>query len=454
MNDLGSPSYTGLSAFRTSSATVGAPLSGAGAVLQWGFDANASTMLYSPQGTSTLRLFAAQRSGGNLHAWSELFHAGNFGPATITNSTTNSSAGATHTHALSISKADVGLSAVENTAISSWSSSYMEDVRGGARAPNYYGRRQASWSFHDANSISGNPPGDTYTAALTVHPWTSFNGGHRPQQLAFTGTGGLKFRFANSDTAWAAWQNIAMGDVAEAESASTIPVRTSAGDIFARLFRSSYPSSASIPATASIAMRHNDGSDNYIRFISNGDALRNWMGVGAGDAVTFGEVSGGFLRATSNRIYGGAGDLFIVGNGSNGIGFRPRGWATANQSYLDNNGNWTINGTVTASDYIISSDRSLKRHISDLATSKDTWLQPKTYLHVETGEIENGFVAQDVKKIWPRMVTKRADGKLAIKYPRLTAALAHQDLRLRDELKAQNKRIKKLELLIKKLLKR
>ena len=112
----------------------------------------------------------------------------------------------------------------------------------------------------------------------------------------------------------------------------------------------------------------------------------------------------------------------------------------------------TVNRSVTATDFIISSDRSLKRDIVDLAVAKEGWLQPRTYFHIETGEIENGFVAQDVKKLYPRMVTRREDGKLAVRYPRLTAALAHQDLVLRDELRAQNKRIKQLEKLVKKLL--
>lgn len=44
-------------------------------------------------------------------------------PSTITNSTTNSVTSTSHTHALTVTKADVGLSLVENTALSTWAGS-------------------------------------------------------------------------------------------------------------------------------------------------------------------------------------------------------------------------------------------------------------------------------------------------------------------------------------------
>lgn len=64
-------------------------------------------------------------------------------------------------------------------------------------------------------------------------------------------------------------------------NALTIPVRDSAGDMTARLFRSTYAEQASAPsATADICFR-NDTTDNYIRFMSK-DALLSYLNVASG----------------------------------------------------------------------------------------------------------------------------------------------------------------------------
>lgn len=57
-------------------------------------------------------------------------------------------------------------------------------------------------------------------------------------------------------------------------SADTIPYRNSAGDIYARLFRSTYGNQSDI--SGAIAFRRST-SDNYIRFCSNIANIRNWL---------------------------------------------------------------------------------------------------------------------------------------------------------------------------------
>ena len=82
----------------------------------------------------------------------------------------------------------------------------IPDTRGAARAPSYYPDRYTSFDFQE-NTDTG-AGGDQWHVLQTVSPWSSYNSSHRQQQIAFTGTGGLKFRYATSDTAWAGWQTL------------------------------------------------------------------------------------------------------------------------------------------------------------------------------------------------------------------------------------------------------
>jgi hypothetical protein len=83
---------------------------------------------------------------------------------------------------------------------------YIPDTRGASRTPNYYPDRYTSFDFQN-NSDTG-AGGDSWHVLQTVAPWSVYNSAHRQQQIAFTGTGGLKFRYATSETAWASWQTL------------------------------------------------------------------------------------------------------------------------------------------------------------------------------------------------------------------------------------------------------
>lgn len=83
---------------------------------------------------------------------------------------------------------------------------FLTDSRGASRAPNFYDGRFAQWDFQQ--NIDTQAGGDVWHGLLTVHPWTGYNEHHRQQQIAFTGTGGLRFRYATSETTWGAWQTV------------------------------------------------------------------------------------------------------------------------------------------------------------------------------------------------------------------------------------------------------
>ncbi len=166
----------------------------------------------------------------------------------------------------------------------------ITDTRGASRPPSFYDPRSAQWDFQ-SNADTG-AAGDNWTALLTVYPWGNFNTSHRQQQLAFTGTGGLKFRFATSDTEWDNWQTVFTSgnqldigtDAASARSVlglgsaatlnasashqgSTVVQRNSAGDVFARLFRSEYDSHDGKSTINYIMTQRALGvdADNYLR---------------------------------------------------------------------------------------------------------------------------------------------------------------------------------------------
>jgi hypothetical protein len=83
---------------------------------------------------------------------------------------------------------------------------YIPDTRGASRAPSYYPDRYTSFDFQNRSDTGAG--GDSWHVLQTVAPWSSYNSTHRQQQIAFTGTGGLKFRYATSDSAWASWQTL------------------------------------------------------------------------------------------------------------------------------------------------------------------------------------------------------------------------------------------------------
>jgi hypothetical protein len=102
--------------------------------------------------------------------------------------------------------ANASLSVTVNNDSHYHSQVYIPDTRGAVRAPSYYPDRYTSFDFQ--NTADTGAGGDAWHVLQTVSPWSSYNSSHRQQQIAYTGSGGLKFRYATSDTAWGAWQTL------------------------------------------------------------------------------------------------------------------------------------------------------------------------------------------------------------------------------------------------------
>lgn len=103
-------------------------------------------------------------------------------------------------------------------------------------------------------------------------------------------------------------------------------------------------------------------------------------------------------------------------------------------------GTWTHTSSVTATQFIETSDRRLKENIKPLEQALDIvkQLEGVSYLRKDTGENEIGFIAQDVQKVLPELVTEHSE-YLGINYSRVVAVLV-------EAMKEQESRIKHLEL--------
>lgn len=165
--------------------------------------------------------------------------------------------------------------------------------------PSEIGDRRFRMDFR----ISGSPTSN-WRSVLSTTGWD--DGTYATHQLSFNATNSVNA--ANTDlyhrtgmsNSWNPWRKIwddgnfnpdsrpassitsgtfatARIPTTEGATGSTIPIRNASGDIFARLFRSTYPSQSGTPATsADIAFRNNDSSDNYIRFMDGG-AFIGWL---------------------------------------------------------------------------------------------------------------------------------------------------------------------------------
>lgn len=103
------------------------------------------------------------------------------------------------------------------------------------------------------------------------------------------------------------------------------------------------------------------------------------------------------------------------------------GWYMTDSSYMRS----YQNKPVVASDFVISSDETLKTAMRALPYRGRT--APIIYVRKATGTTEMGFGAQTMQKNYPEVVSKDPSlGTLQIHYPRVTAIIAAQANRLED----------------------
>ena len=151
-----------------------------------------------------------------------------------------------------------------------------------------------------------------------------------------------------------------------------------------------------------------------------------------------GNQNGTQMRFNTHGIIS-EGDLTINEKGIVGIG----GVSSVMQSSvikLDVNGNALIHGSVTAMSFLDSSDQNKKKNIQTLNNPLETIqnLRGVSFRWKESNEKSIGFIAQEVEKVLPSLVSGE-EGEKSVAYGNLTAVLVEAV----KELSAQNKALQK-----------
>ena len=107
--------------------------------------------------------------------------------------------------------------------------------------------------------------------------------------------------------------------------------------------------------------------------------------------------------------------------------------------YLSTSGNGSVSGTITATDFIINSDRRLKSNIKNI--EKTTTPLLKVINPVTFNDNDIGFIAQDFEEYAPELVSTKDDGYLALKYSKITALLWKQNQELLKRIETLEKKL-------------
>ncbi len=136
---------------------------------------------------------------------------------------------------------------------------------------------------------------------------------------------------------------------------------------------------------------------------------------------------------------------FVIGNGEN----------SSNKSDAFKvmfNGDTTVSNDLTVSgDVVISSDARLKSNIVSLGSTLPKLLQIDGKSYKMKGKQKIGVLAQEIKEVFPELVSKDDNEMLAVNYqglvPVLINALKEQDAKMKE----QEKKINRLEKILLKL---
>lgn len=222
---------------------------------------------------------------------------------------------------------------------------------------------------------------------------------------------------------------------------STIVKRGTTGDVYARLFRSTYQNSSAVTAGAAIMMRVNNSNDTYLRPVTQA-GFRAEVTDGVYEPVNTIPTSGDWWSGGYSKVNT---------DGTHEIGkyidFHSTSSTTADNTYRMTNtasGQMSFSGSLTAAGNITAySDERLKRDIEIIpdALAKVSQLKGVTFTDKETEERRTGLIAQDVQKVLSEAVIQpEGQEHLAIAYGNTVGLLVEAIKELKaevDELKSQ-----------------
>ena len=99
-------------------------------------------------------------------------------------------------------------------------------------------------------------------------------------------------------------------------------------------------------------------------------------------------------------------------------------------------GNTTVNGTVTADNFIVTSDKRLKSEIEPIKEGLEVIKQFTSYNYIKGGKKESGFIAQEVQQVLPHTVYEDKEGMLSMSDRGVLAHMHKAILELEERLTA------------------
>ena len=161
------------------------------------------------------------------------------------------------------------------------------------------------------------------------------------------------------------------------------------------------------------------GDHTHSQYLTSGNlsgyATESWVTSGFQPKGNYALVGASYTKAESDNKY----ELKGAGGGGD---------------YVPLNGNSTVNGTITATDFIATSDRNKKTDITPMKIGLIDGINPVTFTWKHSGDPSGGVVAQQLQACglgdWTR---EGADGSLGVDYTALIGVLIAevQDLKLR-----------------------
>lgn len=384
-------------------------------------------------------------------------------PGTITNSTTNSVSSTGHTHALTVTKADVGLSNARNEDFTDYGLGGGGLIADGSYDGHFGTTTTQGLFFH--HSTSG-APSDSPTGGQTagIHigtPWGR-------AQIAMPNAGTQMFFRTGTNTGWnEVWHS---GNGATTSSTSTYfylrgdnsnygltlvrsgtqafldassLVRLSVGSTQLDLMSSGVRAAAAGASQQLLVERTNNTINSAIEYKgSSGASVYAGMGdtglfgIGANSDIRYSHSSTwaefgpsglrtkssvivangvGIVEAGSLRSSSGAADIASVNAG--GVRLMPNGWSTSNHTNIAANGNMTVRGTVSATNLSASSDPRLKDDIKKVKARRELIekLEYFSFKWKKDGVAGRSIMADKVQEIAPEHVhIGEEDGMLSV----------------------------------------
>jgi len=172
-----------------------------------------------------------------------------------------------------------------------------------------------------------------------------------------------------------------------------------------------------------------DGNQAQLQFGAGGPMLRR------NGSTLWSDSPGHFATVT----IGADDDLLMYETGANNGSLGIRYGNNPGYSYAS----FSADGTLYAPDFAMSSDERLKKNIVNLVYNGR--LTPRQYQWIANGKWDIGFIAQEVRRLYPWLVRRNERGELTIAYDKLSAILSHQINALEDREVKRDRKVARLQ---------